>query len=687
MYKTGYADEDTHMRTMLTRIRWCARWIVAALLVMGAAPGADAAMSNACLDECAAQQQSCLSACSGCEICPVRAEGAQSDVTRLPDCPWCYSDYDACVAACPPPEPDPDAGYTGVVLEQGEGWELVNASGWTFDDGGQAYNRNLYMIHNAEGAYIAPLPASIQADISASVSGEDSVVTVDQQIAHEIEISEQQGYLTPYLETLAEPLDGTPETPDAVLAGCSDSWISKSKTVNLSTPVTLAQGSFGGGFSGQLTLNGNAQGTATGEIHIRVKRFRLLWWCIPYGVRFDRARAYGNVAVNYAATLSGTVNYTNPSPWEWQLAKPHLFSFDFWAGPIPVHIGVNLPITAGLDLTASVTGSVSYNSGQSAQGPFDYTCRLSGCTGSSNIVQTGSSSPQTLTGSLSGRIRPTVHAEAAVRAYLYTEWLAYAQVGVRPYLYGDLWGYYGNNCGDADGDGWYETVDALTFDLDWQLKVTAAARAFGANPSRWTLWSSSVWHIGYWDLIGSDAISPILSGPASVPVNTSQRYDSKMRPCWPYSDNVNYNLNWGDATSVNFSGAPQSFVPNYKTWTTTGAKGLQLSALSDAHGRGLNKSTSRTVQVTNGTWTAWLNRDAPSGTGDWETLVDFRAAGTNVCGTSTPVDIECRTIVGGIDYRATGEVYSCTPSVGGICQNVNQPDGACLDYEVRFLCP
>ncbi len=48
---------------------------------------------------------------------------------------------------------------------------------------------------------------------------------------------------------------------------------------------------------------------------------------------------------------------------------------------------------------------------------------------------------------------------------------------------GDLWGYYGNACGDADGNGINETVSALTLNLDWRLFLTAQASAFGANLS------------------------------------------------------------------------------------------------------------------------------------------------------------------------------------------------------------
>ncbi|MCY1020378.1 hypothetical protein [Pyxidicoccus sp. MSG2] len=82
-------------------------------------------------------------------------------------------------------------------------------------------------------------------------------------------------------------------------------------------------------------------------------------------------------------------------------------------------------------------------------------------------------------------------------------------------------------------------------------------------------------------------------------------------------------------------------------------------------------------------WTPWLNRDGPSGSGDYETLVDFSP--TQVC--PNPVAAECRTIAGAVPWYSTGETYSCTPNGGGACVNANQSDGFCQDYEVRFYCP
>jgi hypothetical protein len=82
-------------------------------------------------------------------------------------------------------------------------------------------------------------------------------------------------------------------------------------------------------------------------------------------------------------------------------------------------------------------------------------------------------------------------------------------------------------------------------------------------------------------------------------------------------------------------------------------------------------------------WTTWRNRDLPSGNGDYETLSDFVNAG-QVC--ANPISVECQTL-SGVPWYSAGEVYTCNTSFGGFCRNYEQPDGYCLDYRARFLCP
>lgn len=82
-------------------------------------------------------------------------------------------------------------------------------------------------------------------------------------------------------------------------------------------------------------------------------------------------------------------------------------------------------------------------------------------------------------------------------------------------------------------------------------------------------------------------------------------------------------------------------------------------------------------------WSNWLDRDDPSGTGDWETRVDFSISQV---GCASPVDVQAQT-TSGVPASSTGQILSISPSVGLICNNANQSSGTCLDYRVRFACP
>ncbi|XP_062323638.1 uncharacterized protein LOC134024907 [Osmerus eperlanus] len=85
-------------------------------------------------------------------------------------------------------------------------------------------------------------------------------------------------------------------------------------------------------------------------------------------------------------------------------------------------------------------------------------------------------------------------------------------------------------------------------------------------------------------------------------------------------------------------------------------------------------------------WTDWFDRDDPTGTGDFETLVDLRSENLGkIC--PSPVQIEVTTI-SGVSHTATGNVFAAVDTTTGfICKNKDQPPKTpCQDYRVRFRC-
>ncbi|MFP3940398.1 MAG: hypothetical protein ACLF0P_08835, partial [Thermoanaerobaculia bacterium] len=99
--------------------------------------------------------------------------------------------------------------------------------------------------------------------------------------------------------------------------------------------------------------------------------------------------------------------------------------------------------------------------------------------------------------------------------------------------------------------------------------------------------------------------------------------------------------------------------------------------------QGAGKATGPEPKDSSCRWTSWLNRDLPSGSGDFETFADFLKA-REVC--ASPRGIECRAREG---QPTTGQdqPYTCDPEIGGVCRNGDlAPGDRCLDYEVRFCC-
>ncbi|CAL9692704.1 unnamed protein product [Knipowitschia caucasica] len=84
-------------------------------------------------------------------------------------------------------------------------------------------------------------------------------------------------------------------------------------------------------------------------------------------------------------------------------------------------------------------------------------------------------------------------------------------------------------------------------------------------------------------------------------------------------------------------------------------------------------------------WTKWLDRDDPSGEGDFETLADLlEESPDDVC--PEPVDVEALTLAGETP-AAAGDTVVMNVNEGFYCKNKDQKDKKCNDYKVRFSCP
>ena len=473
-----------------------------------------------------------------------------------------------------------------AVLDEGTDWMLMNVRGYD-EETGEFHNVNAYTLNGTAGIANSPLPDWAKEDLAQEIEPgeEDVMLFVNQALMNEIELALQQG-------ATANDRSETNTAGDNSLQPlwhCDSDNKSRSKSFSFTKSLSHSVG-IGSNVTGTVSLHGEMEGEGGLQILVRVKK------ClgIPYAIKFKHARVYGNIDLDHDSTVSATLNY-HPDPWEWSLAKLNLGSvWIYW-----LKIKFALPITMGLEFDASVTGSITYGGLQRASGSFDYTCTSSGCSGSANYNMSKAQEPEAPTGSLSTQINVSTWMQVAVRASLYTDSIFYAQVGVRPTLLSDIWGYYGNDCGDAAGDGQPDMLNALTFDLDGQVFLTGqTSNLWRSTPRRWNdLAHTQRYHLDFWNLGDSEAMQPLLSGPATVPVGATREYAVRMRPCWPYDDDVKYSLRWGEGTSTSLNGAPWSSLLASHAWSQSGTMQLTAIAQRDTHGRVLNRATTRSIQI------------------------------------------------------------------------------------------
>jgi hypothetical protein len=405
--------------------------------------------------------------------------------------------------------------------------------------------------------------------------------------AQDIEWSIANNTLAPSLEPYAEELDAK--------GGCDDWTRTQSKGLDLSFS-TYDNSWINGNFTGNLMVSADITGSATGEVTYVVKRHKVAFVCIPYWVKLMQARAYGNAQVNGDVTASGSLTYSNNWTWEKQIAKPSLGSLTFWVGPVPIYLGFNLPIVARLKLNATVAANATVTGEVHAVGSFDLACNFNNCSGTYSYSTQSPTTPQ-LSGSVSGRALLTASVDVGVRAYLYSESVAWIQLGVRPTGFADIWGYAGNTCGDANGDGTPEWVTGLTLDFDGQVFLTGAANALNQGPWLWNdIAHTSKYHL--WFIAPDDgALRPLFPGPSNGYIGSSLLYRYAMGQCVPYGEPVSLSLNWGSGPLVNLTGYRNELLPISHTWTTSGTKTVTLHAMTDTHGRNYNTTTNRYVLI------------------------------------------------------------------------------------------
>jgi hypothetical protein len=464
----------------------------------------------------------------------------------------------------PPPEPLPP---TTQALESGAGWRRVKVNGNAEDFATgviQPVSDEFYVIDGRGSINNTSLPASTRQVVSAKLTNMAMPAAGDDEII-----------------IVPKALNDAIQSNVAFYSICDDSnYQTFSKTYTFDKSYNYHRNSEPGALAGSGDFQTRLKGSVTGIVRYSIRYH----YCIPTFI-LHRVIVRGDADV--VATASLVATFQKKWSWETQVAAPVLGTVSFFGIPVTF----KAPISVGID--AQAAASLNFNGTYEAHGSFDIHCsKRSGCDGDKEATS-GFTSGGAPAFSASGMVKVVPWAQGAIRAYVIDEGLIHAQVGVRAKLAGELWGYTGNTCGDANNDGVNEYVSGASLDLGVGIDVVAKAGIFGSDlgPWSWNVWNQ---HLAFWGT--GDALDPIFYGKGCGGTNLATMHVA-MRPCWPYNDAVTYRMTWGDGTTSSFSGHPDTRLTQTHAYATTGAKSIRVDALRDAKGRDMAGDATRTVNV------------------------------------------------------------------------------------------
>jgi hypothetical protein len=469
----------------------------------------------------------------------------------------------------PPPPPEPVA-PTVLALERGTNWKRVQVSGSAEDlatGSMQTLGNEFYVINGRAAINNTSLPSNTRsvlndqlATVAPPADGDDEIIIVPKGLNDTIQAQANSG-----VETLAL---------------CDDSNHLFSKTYNFDKSYDYHRSSEPGALVGSGDFHVQLQGGITGEVKYDIRYS----WCIPTFV-FHRMTVFGGADVIAQANL--VAQFQKQWSWDTKVAEPVLGTVSLYGIPITF----TAPITIGLD--AQAAARLNFNGTYRAHGDFNIHCNSNGCDGTKSATsgfQPGGSPVV----SAADKVKVVPWVEGAIKAKLLDDYVAYAQVGVRAKLTGELWAYAGNNCGDADHDGTNEFVTGATLDLGVGIDVVARAGLFGDDMGPWD-WNVLQRHLAFWGT--GDAIDPIFYGHACGGQNTATMH-VRMRPCWPYGDTITYQMTWGDGAVESFSGSPSALLDKAHSYGTLGLKSVRVDAVTDSKGRTMGGDATRSINIT-----------------------------------------------------------------------------------------
>ncbi|MGE0324533.1 MAG: hypothetical protein AB7K71_21560 [Polyangiaceae bacterium] len=540
--------------------------------------------------------------------------------------------------------------YQVEEVASGNGWQEISVSGSSEDpETGAAKVLNderLIIVRGESGVQNAPIGVtSVKAEILAEMdemapevvgtatqlkTGAQYAQVTDVDTANQMVVDEPEPVYYLHKATLERmrqaELSGQAPPPGTMqlMGGCSDPIETKTfhKEFNFSKDLHKADES--GAFTGTFDMHFGMGGFGIIELEYKRKRGGILGECVTYGFGFRKLLLNGQLWGDANVDLKGKLL----KEWDYkkQVASPEIFKQVLWVGPVPVVVGLDVPIDMGIK--ASAAGDANFHSAVNGWGAFTSICTTSGCnTWTAAGINTSDLMPDF---AVQANLKARPWAQAAVRAYLFDPSVAHAQVGVRPFVEAELHGYTGNQCGDGDHNGSNELVSSVSLEADAGFDITAEADLLGLLDwsDSWEIYRRHV-YFNEIALAGLSSSAPMVWTEApgastsggtttttsggirgidiattttgSVSDGTTKPYARvikiQMRPCWPYTDTMTYRIRIDGGAPFTWEHAPGSVLSLTPGFDTAGTHSVEVTALEDEHGREIGETVTRTFNI------------------------------------------------------------------------------------------
>jgi len=483
-----------------------------------------------------------------------------------------------------------------AVLQSGDGYSL-NEVVYT-DDNGNARTAELFYIHNVEGAINAYIEAGLPLEELEQIQLESDpwggawgrsanslsrttttneeqwlwVINKDVALIDNVQDADQY-ILDMGLQDVveAELLVPAGDVPDSDLVSsrlfgiklfnnCSG-WRTGSKSLNKTFDKTISKRkTFGEGVA-TATIQADIDLNAKVDVNLGYDYKRKM--CVPYKFRYQTLDTTVNYDTSGSLSITGTLAKSLPNK-SWLIAEPKVVDTVFLVGPVPVRIAMKVPVEIGTgEIKVTASGKIGASKALNFYGNMNFHCNRSSCQKvSSNHTNNSKAFVNNITAAASAKANMKPYLNVAAKPFLYAEQVLYVKVGAQPSFPLEVFGYYGNSCGDGDGNGSNELVYAALGTIAFEAGVTAEAKLFGLSLLKhtyWKLWNKDLMMI---DFIGSGSttFSPVLR-PTTQDGSLTVQLPVSIRNCvTSYAQRfpIDFSVNWGDGTQTSLNDVASS---------------------------------------------------------------------------------------------------------------------------------